>query len=258
MIPRRRTRWNTQRLNRLFKRYNRRYWGGKLPDLRVVNRKLVACVGEYVRKEQEILVDVSAHPNDREVRSTLLHEMAHAGNRSGSWIAHGYGFWAQIENLLRQRAPIRVGFPEMPQHKFPLSAIPRRFARCRKEAEKLERKRSRDVEREINGKAMPIQDLTNREIAIEFEDAAWEGATWTTALWTLGTSYGLIDLEGKPASAWARRVIKRCRTAHRRGRRIMLASKRASARFASARRQPTTRPETSDSRTWSGKLRGQS
>src|SRR5579864_3548090 len=101
--------WTEQRLQRLYARYNCRFWAGRLRAVRVRISDLADCYGEWDVEQQQIRIDIERHANnDREIRSTLLHEMAHVA--AGPW--HKSKFWLQIERLLRQRAPITVGFPE--------------------------------------------------------------------------------------------------------------------------------------------------
>ncbi len=110
------TTWTQARLQRLFERYDRRYWRGKLSRVYAVeiadlskNRHLGICY----RKTRKIVLDITAHSKDREIRATLLHEMAHAADKSKSRHDHGDGFLAQIEYLLRKRAPITLQMPEL-------------------------------------------------------------------------------------------------------------------------------------------------
>jgi hypothetical protein len=106
--------WTEQRLVYLFVRYNRRFWRGRLPKVRVCAVALEGSLGEWDTEEREIRIDVR-HQSDREIRSTMLHEMAHLAANATAGHDHGSKFWAQIERLLRQKAPITIGFPEAPQ-----------------------------------------------------------------------------------------------------------------------------------------------
>lgn len=69
------TAWTDDRLNRLFERYNRRFWGNRLRKVKVRIAHLDGCCGLY--RKATIFVDVKKHPTDQEIRSTLLHEMCH-------------------------------------------------------------------------------------------------------------------------------------------------------------------------------------
>jgi len=103
-------------LQRLFERYDRRYWRGKLSRVYAVENADLSknrCLGICYRKTRKIVLDITAHSKDRERRATLLREMAHAADNSKSGHAHGDGFLAQIEYLLRQRAPITLQMPEL-------------------------------------------------------------------------------------------------------------------------------------------------
>jgi len=88
-------------------------------------------------KRHEITVDIAAHASDAAVRTTLLHEMAHAAETATSQYTHGDGFFQQIEYLLRRHAPISLEMSEMPGHRLPLAAVPKKFPLCRKAAAKL-------------------------------------------------------------------------------------------------------------------------
>jgi hypothetical protein len=53
--------WTEQRLAYLFVRYNRRFWGGRLPKVRVCAVALEGHVGEWDAEVREIRIDVR-HP----------------------------------------------------------------------------------------------------------------------------------------------------------------------------------------------------
>ena len=71
------SKWTEHRLQRLFVRYNCRFWHGRLRGVRVCISPLERCYGQWVYKHREIRIDIERHENDREIRSTLLHEMCH-------------------------------------------------------------------------------------------------------------------------------------------------------------------------------------
>jgi hypothetical protein len=58
---------------------------------------------------------VRCSKDDRDIRSTLLHEMAHASPRPEK-LSHSYNFWRELEMLLEQDAPIKIDFPETGRH----------------------------------------------------------------------------------------------------------------------------------------------
>jgi len=88
--------WTEARLQRLFRYYNTRYWQGKLPEYRVLVKRLRWKYGDCNKRRRRIRISV-AYRSDREVRATLLHEMCHAAHR---WIAgkdhHGDPFYRQM------------------------------------------------------------------------------------------------------------------------------------------------------------------
>lgn len=139
--------WTQWRLERLFRRYNAQYWDGKLSayNVGVGNLSKHGAVGLCDWREGRITVDVAAHDDDRDIRATLLHEMAHAADRSQSRYSHGDGFFAQIEHLLQKGAPITVKMPEMPGHVFPLAAVPEKYPLCRRAAARLEKRRALEM-----------------------------------------------------------------------------------------------------------------
>jgi len=103
------TLWTTERLKRLCDHYNRKYWRRQL-RYRVVIEKIsenfMSCISFYEKKNS---VDPAKHASDRELRATLLHEMAHEAARGKG---HGVKFFAQVERLLRRGAPIAVSYAE--------------------------------------------------------------------------------------------------------------------------------------------------
>lgn len=185
--------------------------------------KAQECLGLCLRARKKILVDTEAHLSDREIRETLLHEMAHAADRSKSRFSHGYGFFAQLEHLLRHRAPIGLKMTEMPGHRFPLSAVPRRFRLCYKAAVRLEKRRMAELGPKLRGKR--VYTVSDEYILHQFEDAALE-LSWNQAKRAIGFEWGMIDVEGQPASAWARGVLERAKRWHDQVRRDYLAQKK--------------------------------
>ena len=214
------TTWTEQRLRRLFDHYNKTYWRGELPQYTVRVRKLDDCFGRCDYQSQEILVNIDEHNCDREIRATLLHEMTHAaaGPKSGPG-GHGYKFWAETEQLLRQGAPIEVGMSETPGLRILADVVPRKFTLAHKAMEKAEAARQRPILRAL--KIRPAIQLTNDNILGVFTEAAGE-MTERAAVLIVGKKYGLLDVEGKPKSGWAAAVIAKGRKAFRVGRREFL------------------------------------
>ena len=220
------TTWTRQRLERLFQRYNKRYWKGRLPKHSVLPHNFSdSTLGQCLARQHKILIDTDRHRSDRKIRSTLLHEMAHAAAGSTRIAAHGYEFFAQLEHLLRMGAPVTVSFPEVPGHKILVGIIPRKFRLCRKTAERVDAARQREVNRQIQIKKLVTHAVTDDEIISRFEDLGYE-VTWVNALWTVGTEYALVDIGRKPTSRWAARMITMGKKAHCRARKEFLLSKK--------------------------------
>src|SRR5712692_4305662 len=107
------TPWSSKRLERLYQRYNRLYWGGRLPNCYLAPVKLSALdpTSPYpggvsfgvTDARKRIVVDVSVHRSDRAVRETLLHEMVHVALGCG---AHKQRFIHELERLAQMGAPL--------------------------------------------------------------------------------------------------------------------------------------------------------
>jgi hypothetical protein len=152
--------------------------------------------------------------------------MAHAADDSKSRRAHGDGFFAEIEHLLEQGAPIGLNMPEMPDHIFPLSAVPKKFPLCRQAAAKLEAKRVSEIkrlQRKHKGTIM-TQDVAGA-ILLAFADDTMH-LTWRLAKELVGKRYGLIDCEGRPADAKASKILAQGKRLHSLARRDYLAEKK--------------------------------
>ena len=122
------------RLRRLLERYNRRFWRGKLRGVRIYNSSLMQrkrLMGAYNPVLREIQIDVKVHISDRQVRSTVLHEMCHAAVAANS-DEHGREFWAEVEKLLRQKAPINIGPWGAPSLEALTKTMPRCFPLARR------------------------------------------------------------------------------------------------------------------------------
>jgi hypothetical protein len=207
------TTWTEARLQRLFDRYNKRFWRGKLRGYTVGTKDLSGEgeMGVCDCKRRAISIDVAAHRSDREVRATLLHEMAHAAAPNG-YPAHGYPFWGQLEMLLKKGAPVSIGFAEAGSLVKTLN-VPRRFKLCRKLAEGAQAKRTRQLKREFPGPdtVIPLDMVLQR-----FEDAALE-VTWKVALMVISQEYGMLDVGHKPL--WSASFLKKARRVFARARR---------------------------------------
>ena len=110
------THWTQRRLEDLFQKYNGQYFGGSLRKWGAAIGRLddMGAVGFCESKKKQLIVDTDHITSDAEIRSTLLHEMAHAAAPGRE--THGYKFWEQIERLLQKGAPITLGFPEAPDN----------------------------------------------------------------------------------------------------------------------------------------------
>jgi hypothetical protein len=224
--------WTEQRLGYLFVRYNRRFWCGRLPKVRVCAVALEGHVGEWDAKVREIRIDVR-HQSDREIRSTMLHEMAHLATNDAAGPDHGSKFWAQIESLLRQKAPLTIGFPEAPQVGYLVDdAIPKCFPLSRQKLNRLSTKEQRRLEREFRESDPEPIILKDQDIVEEFGDNQQTATRpWRVVLWAVGGKYGLIDVDGKAKNRRASRIIKQGRKAHQRVRREYLEGQRFRRQF---------------------------
>jgi len=93
------TLWTDQRLQRLFRRYNKKFGGGKLPHFLVVNDKeRMGCRCD--KRRRRIAINTDTLRSDREVRTALVHDMGHI-------TAGGYGkdWQREMERLSAAGAP---------------------------------------------------------------------------------------------------------------------------------------------------------
>lgn len=221
------TPWTDTRLRDLFERYRASYWptSRRLKAYRIEAASLPnGWYGLCVFERHTLQVDLSKHPSDREIRATVLHEMAHAviGLPGG----HGAPFWMQLEYLLSHRAPITVRFPELGERGSLLSIIPARFRRCRRLFRPVY-ERDQRAQRRLR---LRLVRVTPKMIETECEDGALEGTMWRV-IWPLQSStYGFVDLDGR-VLPWARRYQVAARRGYVRGRRTFLEAERNRARF---------------------------
>jgi hypothetical protein len=66
------TRWSEKRLVRLFARYNRTYWRGRLPRYRVIPTILDKAMGQCDWRKLIIQIDPDQHRSERDVRYSYL------------------------------------------------------------------------------------------------------------------------------------------------------------------------------------------
>jgi hypothetical protein len=139
-------------------------------------------------KTRMLIVDVSVHPSDREVRATVLHEMIHAvigKDKEG----HQAPFWTQLEYLLSRGAPVTVGFPELGERGTLLRVIPRRFRLCRRLFRPVHLRHQRRLKRMEREHVIPGlpgvvvgEHISEAELLTilpqEAEDMAMDGAPW--------------------------------------------------------------------------------
>jgi hypothetical protein len=229
------TTWNNQRLERLFANYNRRFWAARLKAIPV---KLGACPGKtmgYWQSGKGITVDVMRHPSDREIRSTLLHEMCHhaSGDTSGLG-GHGPKFFSQLERLLRQGAPVSIGSPETGGVVILSGVVPKRFPLCCALMEKAERQREKEVyavaakeHASFSGETIGLETIAGQVERLVSEN----GVMPNMAIKCVSAEYGLTNIEGKPTSRWAGKVLKAARKAAKRARHEYLAERRREEQF---------------------------
>ncbi len=152
-------------------------------------------------------MDTDKITSDAEVRSTLLHEMAHAA-AGRERVIHGYEFWDQVERLLQKSAPITLGFPEAPNNRTFADIVPKKFRLCCKEMEKLESQRATKVERYAKARGLKTQVITDNEIIAVFAEAAYMlPLNEQDAVAAIAKRYDLFDVDRKPKNAWAANII---------------------------------------------------
>ena len=206
------TSWSDQRLRKLFDRYNLLYWNGQLTSWQIVRAKLKAALGVCYSKHALIEIDISSHRNDRHVRATVLHEMAHAVARRPG---HGLAFFAQMEMLIRRGALVSIEHGDSGGAHIYGDLVPRRFPLLREKMEAMERMRAKQVERYCaKQKLTETQTITANDIIEEFGGCELAAYTWKVALHALGHEYGLSDDTGRPRNAWSRSIIAKGKKRH--------------------------------------------
>jgi hypothetical protein len=92
-------------------------------------------LGYLNRTGRLIVVDLlrRPHKSDRQIRTTLVHELCHTITGAG----HGSAFFGEVERLLVQRAPIHERFSNYPNVPLILARLPE----CRRRYERQERRR---------------------------------------------------------------------------------------------------------------------
>jgi len=213
----RKTVWSQTRLVRLFQRYNRRFWTNKLRDYRVSIAKLNGPWGKCDERRKMILFDIEAHPSDYEVRSTLLHEMAHAAAGLGR-LTHGSGFWKEIERLLRKGAPIGLGSPEAGGLKVLHNVVPAKFPLARKVLNRIQKAEEQKICKLETRGELDGEFVINKDYILDrFVEAARNPRVQTQedATLVVGAELGLIDVDGKPTNPWIAHVFAIGRKAFR-------------------------------------------
>jgi len=103
------THWTHRRLQRLFQRYNVKFWAGKLPQVKLVAADYSNDGGElgaYFPRALRIVIHAEGCATDRKVRDVLLHEMCHVA--VGREAGHGPKFNDEVMRLYLKGAPLIV------------------------------------------------------------------------------------------------------------------------------------------------------
>lgn len=213
------TNWNDKRLRRLFDRYDRLYFRGRLSGYRVQIGTL-GYFGLCDDRKRIITIDVARHKTDRELRGTVLHEMCHAVARA-PW--HSVEFFAQVECLLRKGAPITVSDAEAGKVSSLANVVPARFPLLKARMDRVHARRDKRFEQFAKEHDVQTVHITPDHILKEFDDFE-TGASlpWLAARRFVGKEYGLTDESGRPLTAFARNLIAKGRTVHTRARREYL------------------------------------
>jgi hypothetical protein len=207
------TKWTESRLHNLYEHYNRKYWKARLTQFKVRIRSLDVAIGQCSKKSRLIEIDVEQHRSDAQIRSTLLHEMCHA---AASKYGHGSSFCTQLEMLLRLKAPITIGFPEILK---PFTfTIPKEFRCVRRAFRTIEEKQQREIQK-ITGKLPPIN--FKAFALFNIQDYALQGFTWKQIINSIGNEYHLLDIDNKPLPIF-RKFFEKARKTYVKARREYL------------------------------------
>ncbi len=216
-----------QRLMRLFQHYRSLYWRGKLPNYRVIATALEpGCMGRCDRRKRVIEIDVVAHRgNSRELRATMLHEMAHAGAAKGSR-GHDMKFFAQLEMLLRKKAPVNISIADAGRVTSYSDLVPERFPLLKTKMDRLEKRRRNSLERFVRAQKINVRNISDDDIISDFRSAATQ-MTWKEAVLYVGIENHMVDESGRPLNRWARQLLSPARQEFTLARRNYLEMKQA-------------------------------
>jgi hypothetical protein len=195
------TRWTRHKFERLYQHYNEKYWGGKLHAVRVGIKSLNGsflgtCKPDFKYNPDKplhfrIIIDVDAHKTDQEIHSTFLHELCHVGS---SLIQHGHGsaFRSQIRQLFIKHAPLEL----------------------------------------YEARHLGKQWFKNQSLLCALEPRMVDAISslgrwcWTEASIKVMPLQNLLNIERDHSSDAVRKLIEKCKMAHRRARRKYLAEMR--------------------------------
>lgn len=229
--------WTNDRLKKLFNYYDKKYWNGKLPDVVVKQENTSENTWwRYFHEDNHIEIYVAKIKTDKEVRGTLLHEMCHlaAGKKSFRNGGHDSRFFTQVENLLKQKAPIDVGHAENPNSSWHFG-IPKRFPLCRAEMKKENQRCLNQIERtnRMRGEEIEVEDGVEAMLRA-FEDVVGycPNISWREVLMVVGRETSMLDIDDK-VLPWAKPHMKEaerkfreakqnCRAKHNRSSRVPL------------------------------------
>jgi len=201
-----------------------------LPVYRFVIATMRDAMGLCDSTQKVITIDVERHKSDREVRSTVLHEMAHAAADIRGSRGHDSRFFAEVEKLLYLGAPIAIDIPEAGGVRMLANLVPSRFPLLKRKIDRLEARRSSAIEKLIVERNLQARLITDDDILGDFEEAAME-LTWRKAVIAVGLENGLVDETGRPLTRWSRRVLDKAKSRHARARRNYLQLRKAHRDF---------------------------
>lgn len=205
--------WTADRIKRLFDEYNERFWDGRLPNYRISTQRFSrAFYGKCNWRRHVIKINTTHIESYEKLRHTLLHEMAHAGNRSrggrgaGHGAGHGVGFVEQLEMLLRKRAPFRLDASDVRGYLRLVLEIPKRFPLCRKAVRRLQARSSG------SGSTIPDSyEELSKAVFKRLRQKLRRGGRWEPALQAVIKEFGLEDMDGWPMSMGTARLVEQMR-----------------------------------------------